>query len=288
MTVAVTGASGGVGSRVVRHLLDLEAAAPVVALTRTPEAIPKRPGLTALYASYEEPASLRDSFSAVDTLVFISSDGVAEPMRHHHTSVVSAAIEAGVGHIVYTSILDVSPDSRFYYAPVHRETEAMLAGSGISHAVARTSIFTDYFVSAWVGPALADGALLLPAASARMSLVSRDDVARALAKLAVRRTPGIVELTGPAALTGTEICQLTSAATGRKLRYVPPGDAEYRARLAREGSPDWLIEAYSTMFESVRAGRFQTVSADIRELTGAPPQSYADFIGTTSLVRSTE
>jgi hypothetical protein len=42
------------------------------------------------------------------------------------------------------------------------------------------------------------------------------------------------------------------------------------------------------MFESVRAGRFQTVSADIRDLTGAPPQSYADFIETTSLVRSTE
>jgi NAD(P)H dehydrogenase (quinone) len=48
--------------------------------------------------------------------------------------------------------------------------------------------------------------------------------------------------------------------------------------MAGDGDPEWLIEAYSSMFESVRAGRFATVSADIADLTGAPPQSYADFI----------
>jgi hypothetical protein len=31
---------------------------------------------------------------------------------------------------------------------VHRETEAILADSGVSYALARTSIFADYFVSA--------------------------------------------------------------------------------------------------------------------------------------------
>jgi hypothetical protein len=50
--------------------------------------------------------------------------------------------------------------------------------------------------------------------------------------------------------------------------------------MARRRAPDWLIEAYSTMFESVRAGRFETVSADIPDLIGAPQQSYAGFIGT--------
>jgi NAD(P)H dehydrogenase (quinone) len=167
VTVAVTGASGGVGSRVVRSLLDLEHDLDVVALTRRPDAIPTLPHLTARYANYEEPSSLRASLSSVDTLIFISSDGVAEPMRRHHAHVVAAAIEAGVRHVVYTSIVDVSPDSTFYYASVHRETEAMLADSGLSHALARTSIFADYFVSAWLAPALADGALRLPAASGR-------------------------------------------------------------------------------------------------------------------------
>jgi NAD(P)H dehydrogenase (quinone) len=51
--------------------------------------------------------------------------------------------------------------------------------------------------------------------------------------------------------------------------------------MARERAPNWLIEAYRTMFVSVRAGRFETVATDIPELIGAPQQSYAAFIRTT-------
>jgi NAD(P)H dehydrogenase (quinone) len=268
---------------VIGNLLELDPTVPVVALTRTPEAIAGSPRLTARYASYEDPSSLRDSLAAVDMLVFISSDGVAEAMRRHHAHVVAAAIEAGVAHIVYMSILDVSPDSVFYYAPVHRETEAILGDSGPGISLARTSIFADYFVSAWVAPALATGTLELPAASGRMSLVSRDDVGRALAALAIRRTTGIAELTGPDALTADEICEITQAATGARLRYEALDDRSYRALMARQGSADWLIEAYSTMFASVRAGGFEAVSADIPELTGAPQRSYAEFVGDCGL-----
>jgi NAD(P)H dehydrogenase (quinone) len=284
VTIAVTGASGGVGSRVVRSLLD-SGGQSVVALTRTPEAIPKLPRLAARHADYEDPSSLGAALHAVDTLVFISSDGVAEAVRGHHASIVSAAIEAGVGHVVYTSILDVSPDSGFYYASVHRETEAMLADSGIGCSLARTSIFADYFVSAWLAPALADGTLALPAGSGRMSLVSRDDVGHALAALAVERMPVIVELTGPEALTTAEICRITRAATARELRYVAVDERSYRNIMARDLASDWLIEAYGSMFGSVREGRFETVCADIPGLTGAPQQSYAEFLATTELVR---
>jgi NAD(P)H dehydrogenase (quinone) len=278
VTIGVTGASGGVGSRVVRRLLDLVHGAPVVALTRTPEAVPEQPGLTARHADYEDRSSLLASMRGVDTLVFISSDGVADPVRRHHANIVSAAIEAGVEHVVYTSILDISPDSGFYYAPLHRKTEAMLVDVGLGCSLARTSIFADYFASAWVTPALADGDLALPAATGRMSLVTRDDVARALAALAVERMPAIVELTGPAALTAAEICEFTRATTGRELSYSAIDEPSYRDLMARDRAPDWLIEAYSSMWTSVREGRFETVSADISGLTGSPQQSYAEFL----------
>jgi NAD(P)H dehydrogenase (quinone) len=283
--MAVTGASGGVGSRVVRRLLELDPRILVVALTRTPEAVPKLPRLTARFAHYEQPRSLRESLRGVETLVFISSDGVVEDMRRHHANVVASAIAAGVGHTVYTSIVDCSPDSGFYYAAVHRETEAMLEDSGLGHSLARTSIFADYFVSAWVAPALASGVLALPTASGRMSLVTRDNVAHALAALAVRATPVTVELTGPEALPATDVCRIAQGATGRRLRYEALDDPSYRASMARQGAPDWLIEAYSTMFASVRAGRFETVSVDIPELTGTPAQSFAAFLTTTPLRR---
>jgi NAD(P)H dehydrogenase (quinone) len=90
---------------------------------------------------------------------------------------------------------------------------------------------------------------------------------------------GILELTGPAALTAGEISQATEAVTGRRLRYLALEEDDYRQRLARDNAPDWLIEAFTSMFRSVREGRFEAVSADVPRLTGEPQQSYADFLG---------
>jgi NAD(P)H dehydrogenase (quinone) len=276
--IGVTGASGGVGSRVVRHLLARADPPPLVALARRPHAVPDAGRLTVRRADYDDRLSLRVAFADVDTLVFVSSDGVAEEVRRHHEHIVAAAIDAGVEHVVYTSIVDVSPDSRFYYAAVHRETEALVAESGLSHCLARTSIFADYFVSTWIAPALEEGTLALPAGAGRMSLVSRNDAARALAVAAVSRCEGVIELTGPAALTGDEISQSTEAATGRRLRYVALEEEAYRQRLARGQAPSWLIDAFTSLFAAVQEGRFELVSPDIPRLTGEPQQPYAEFI----------
>ena len=276
--IAVTGASGGVGSRVVRHLLARPNPPPVVALARRPHAVPDAPRLTVRPADYDDPSSLRDGFSGVRTLVFVSSDGVAESMRRHHEHVIAAAIDAGVEHVVYTSIVDVSPDSSFYYAAVHRETEALLAKSGLGHCLARTSIFADFFVSTWIAPALGEGTLALPTDAGRMSLLSREDAARTLAVAAVSGCEGIVELTGPAALTAGEISRITEAETERRLRYVALEEEAYRQRLARDRAPGWLIDAFTSMFASVEEGRFEVVSADVPRLTGEPQQPYAEFI----------
>ena len=278
MVIAVTGASGGVGSRVVRRLLAGADPAPVVALARRPHAVPDAARLIVRQCDYDDPVSLRDAVGDVQTLVFISSDGVAESMRRHHEHVIVAAIDAGVERIVYTSIVDIAPDSGFYYTAVHRDTEALLAESGIGHCLARTSIFADFFLSTWIAPALDRGTLALPAGAGRMSLLSRDDAARALAAVAVSDREGTLELTGPAALTADEISHITEEVTGRRLRYLALDEGAYRRSLADDHAPGWLIEAFSSMFASVREGRFEVVSADIARLTGEPQQSYAEFI----------
>jgi NAD(P)H dehydrogenase (quinone) len=192
--------------------------------------------------------------------------------------VIAAAVDAGVEHLVYTSIIDVSAESGFYYAAIHRETEALLAESGLRHGLARTSIFADYFVSTWLAPALEEGALALPAGSGRMSLVTRADVARAVAFAAATRREEAMELTGPEALTADEISRIAAATKGRSLRYLALDDEAYRERLARAETPDWLIEAYSTMFNSVREGRFELVSGDIPRFTGERQHSFAEFL----------
>ncbi|MEU6860179.1 NAD(P)H-binding protein [Glycomyces sp. NPDC046736] len=273
--LGVTGATGGVGSGVVRHLL-AAGRDDVVALARRPDAVPAAPGLAARYADYDEPGLLEAAMRGLDVLVMVSSDGLAATMERHHRNVIAAADAAGVGRIVYTSILDVDPGTGFYYAPGHQVTEALLADR--PHLLARTSVFADFFAETWLDSASGTGKLALPLGEAGMSLVAREDVSRALAAAVLDGGEGVLELTGPEDATGDRIAALATEATGVPLAYKPISDGEYRARLRAEGEPEWLIEAYASMFTSVREGRFAAAPGDIERLTGKAPMSIGDFL----------
>jgi NAD(P)H dehydrogenase (quinone) len=116
-----------------------------------------------------------------------------------------------------------------------------------------------------------------------MSLVTREDTARALAVAAISCGEEVIELTGPAALTADEIARITQSVTGRQLRYVALEEEAYRQRLAADQAPDWLIEAFTSLFAAVSEGRFELVSVDVPKLTGEPQQPYAEFIRTAVL-----
>ncbi|MGH8876960.1 MAG: NAD(P)H-binding protein [Stackebrandtia sp.] len=276
--IGVTGPTGGVGSVVVRHLLDAPGRPRVVALARRPEAIRPELNLSSRHADYDDPRSLVAALRGV----FVSSDGRAETMQRHHRNVIAAAKTAGVDYIVYTSILDIARQSRFYYSPGHQETEALLSASGLDHCMARTSVFADFFTDTWLAPALEHGELALPLGEGAMSLVSRQDVGMGLAAAVTARKQGVLNLTGPRAVTAAQACRTAAAVTGRELRFRGLPEADYRALMAGQGDPQWLITAFTTMFQSVEAGAFALAAGDVEALTGEPPQSYADYLRHTS------
>ena len=84
---------------------------------------------------YEDPASLRSAFTGIERLLFISSSAM-EGRVAQHRNVVDAARAAGVSLIAYTSVLhaDRSP---LGLAEDHRQTEALLAASGVPYVLLR-------------------------------------------------------------------------------------------------------------------------------------------------------
>lgn len=119
--ILVTGATGHVGGEVVRRLAKrgqnvsamVRDANAATACRRLPASMPLR------VADYEDIPALRTAFEGVDVLVLISSDGAASAVRRHHANTIEAAAEVGVGHIVFTSILDTSELSPFYFSSVY-------------------------------------------------------------------------------------------------------------------------------------------------------------------------
>ncbi|WP_405643101.1 NAD(P)H-binding protein [Streptomyces uncialis] len=278
MRIAVTGAAGSLGGRVVQLLAD-RAGVDVVAMTRRrlpAEAFP--PQVEIAVADYADPPALRAALKGVDTLVLVSSDGPDARVLLHHRNVVAAVAAERVGHVAALSSVDADMASPFCYAVVNRLTEDLLLASGVPCSFARASLYIEFF-QAWLTEARATGLLRLPAADGRVSLVARDDVARALAALAVGEPTGRHhDITGPESVDLAGIASITAEAWETPVVYVDIPADTYCAETAATGLDPWWLYAFSSMFASVREQRWDRVRNDYTQLTGRSPLALRDVL----------
>jgi NAD(P)H dehydrogenase (quinone) len=245
---------------------------------RQPAHSSRSPHVTTAQADYADAAALRAALSGVDTLVFVSSDGEAVNVLHHHQNVVHAASDAGVAHIVALSGLDADLASPFCYAVTYGHTERLLHDSGCEASIARASIFREFFLQ-FLTAARTQGEIRLPAANGRISLVSRADVGRCLAALAVAAPTGRHhDLTGPEAPDLPVIAAIAGQQWNISVTYVELTPAEYQIEMAKAGVDPWWCYAFSTMFDSVRQQRWERVTDEVLRLTHRRPRSIRDLL----------
>jgi NAD(P)H dehydrogenase (quinone) len=266
MRIAVTGAAGQLGGQVVELLSGEHEVVGVVRREQPPHARARW-----ALADYDDPGALRAAFAGADTLVFVNSDGPITEVMRHHEHIIGAAAASGVAHIAALSSLDADLASPFCYAHMAGRTERMLAESGCGVSTARASIYTEFFAR-WLTAARVSGQVRLPAGDGRISLVSRADVGRTLAALALAGPTGRTHaITGPEALDVDELAAIAGATWGVPIEYVALTPHDYAAETAGAGEDAWWLYAFSSMFASIREGRWAEVSADAAELLGHPP-----------------
>jgi NAD(P)H dehydrogenase (quinone) len=198
--IVVSGASGQLGRRTVEHLRERTDAARVRALSRTHEKVADL-GVATGPADFDDPDALTRAFDGAERLLLISTPGPDERRLAQHANAVQAAAKAGVGHVIYTSVVHATdPDNPSPVAGDHAATERALADSGLTRTILRVNWYTDLLL--WSAPAaVAGGVLADNAGEGGTAYVTRDDVAAvAAALLAEGGYEGdLLDVTGPAA-----------------------------------------------------------------------------------------
>ena len=283
-TLLVTGAAGQLGQRVIHHLLESEGISParVVAATRNPEKLADlaAKGIEVRKADFDDAASLPAAFAGVDRLLIISTDALATPGQRltQHKAAVDAAKQAGVKHILYTSM--PNPDkSLVTFAPDHLGSENAVRASGVGYTILRNAWYLDNYLLS-LPHNLDVGKWYTSTGQGHIACIAREDCARAIAAALASNSSesAIYTLTGSMANTTEEVAAIATDIAGRPLDVVQVTDEQLAQGMTGAGLPSFVVEMLVSADANIRAGNFNLVTGDFTKLTGTEPQSLRDFL----------
>ena len=267
----VTGASGQLGRLVVQRLLETVPAARIVAAVRRPAAVDDLAarGVQVRRADYDQPEGWDAVLAGIERVLLISSDAVGRRVVQHGR-VIEAARRAGAA-LAYTSVLraDSSP---LGLAAEHRQTEALLRGSGVPFVLLRNGWYTENHAGA-IPAALAHGALLGSAGEGRIASAARADYADAAAAVLTSPEPWngeVLELAGDEAYTLYEFAAEIARHSGRPVRYANLPEAEYEAALRGAGLPAALAHLLADSDAAAAEGALFDDGGALSRLIGRP------------------
>jgi NAD(P)H dehydrogenase (quinone) len=280
----VSGASGHLGQAVINHLLTTYNVPPskIIATTREPaklKALAEK-GVHIRDADFNDEAHLTKAFAGATKLLLISTNAMEPGVRlQQHAKAVKAAENAGVAHVVYTSM--PSPvGSAILFAPDHEGTEKALTDSKLAgFTVLRNNwYFENLFMS--LPQALASGTQYSAAAQGKTAFIARDDLARAAAATLVSNNAGknTFTLSGPHQYTVDDIAKLASAATGKPLNVVHVPVEGLVQGMIGAGLPEGMARLFASFDDATARGNLSGTAADFKAITGVEPQSLEPWL----------
>ncbi|HVH46286.1 MAG TPA: NAD(P)H-binding protein [Labilithrix sp.] len=276
-TLLVTGASGHLGRRVLDLLLAAGTRS-IIATTRYPDRLGDfaRRGVVVRFADFDNPESLPPAFAGAHRMLLVSTNATdgADRRQREHLAAISAAEQAGVEHLVYTSMARADT-SRLSSAADHLATERRLVAGSVEYTILRENLFTEMLLSV-LPYSITHGVLPSLPGDGGAAYISRDDCAyaasRALISCSGRQT---FELTGPEVIRRAVLARLTANVTGRDVSYVALPSQELVRRHEAAGLP---ASSLLPIEQAIADGEFAFTTTDFFRLTGRQPAEVHDYL----------
>ncbi len=253
MKVAITAASGQLGTHVVEAVLAQLPSANIVGLARTPTKA-KHLGIEIRPGDYNEKDVLEESLQSVDAVLLVSGMDAPERRIEQHRNVIEAARNAGVKKIVYTSVQGAEEATAF--SPIvqsNRQTEEDVRSSGMAWAIGRNGIYIEPDIE-YLETYRNAGGITNCAGDGRCGYTTRPELAYAYARLLTedKHNGNTYNLHGEA-ITQYELADCLNSAFGTDLSYTPMTVEEYRVdRVAELG--EFIGTVITGIYQGIRDG----------------------------------
>jgi uncharacterized protein YbjT (DUF2867 family) len=274
--ILVTGATGTVGSEVVRRLL--AAGVRPRAFVRDPDKARRRLGgqVDHVVGDLDRPETIEAALAGVERVFLLTTQSSRQP--DWERGVIEAAARAGVAHAVKLSVFRADEASPLRIARQHGQVERALERSGLASTIVRPVFFMQNLLAM-----VRDGAIYTAAGDGRVAMVDARDVAAVtVAALTGAGHEGkTYTLTGPEALRFDDVASRLSKQSGRQIRHVRVSQEQVCAALQAAGVAAWFAGDMAKLHGMLAAGYEDVVTNDVRAVTGSPPHTLDQFLRDT-------
>ncbi|MGH3415123.1 MAG: NmrA family NAD(P)-binding protein [Actinocrinis sp.] len=277
---AVIGATGRVGSKVVRLLL--ERGTTVRALVRNTEKartlFGDAPGLEIVSPRLDDPAAVAAALTGADT-AFVAMGSAGLEGNLQRVVIQAAAATPGLRQFVRLSVLNAGPDSFGLNQRGHWDIDFAAQLAGLPYSTIRPSIFSASLLIAapevrasrtWTG--LAD--------TGRVALSDDRDAAEAVVR--VLTDPATWgrhhDLTGPRLVSWPQALEALSAELGEKVTFRAVDAFELVRRLVSLGVAPGQAQLLVTREWAILAGENERTTTTVEQLTGHAPRTVEDYL----------
>ena len=299
MKVLVTGATGKVGSEVVKALL--QRGAGVRALTRKqpkPGALMIKDvehigleekakvlipdGVEIAVGDLSDPVSVAEAIKGVDTLfLLIGSESVIVELTQALIA-YGLAQKAGLKHVTYVSVYKADQFLEVpHFAAKYAVEEAIRAG-GMPYTIVRPAYFAQN--ERGLKPALTGlGVYPIPAGNEGLAVVDIRDIAEATAISLTKEghSGKTYDLVSSEMLRGLDAAATWSKLLRKDVAYAGHADFDgFEAQLRKTGNPSWVAYDLRVMFQGFIERGFSNTEAQTARfaaLLGHEPRTYSSF-----------
>jgi uncharacterized protein YbjT (DUF2867 family) len=280
MTTAVMGATGRVGSEVVRGVL--ARGDTVAALVRDPEKARRTfgepDGLHIRLTRLDDPRDLTEALDGIRTL-FIAMGAVGIEGVIQRIAVNAAARVSSIEQVTRLSVLNTSADSLGLNQRAHFSIDQFATSTAVPYSTIRPAIFSASLLAAapevrasrtWTGLA----------GTGRMALIDHRDAAEAGVHVLTDRAlwGAHHDLTGPVPMSWPEALELLSAELGEPITFRVATEAELLERLTGAGVSAGAAELLVAREWAIVAGENDFTTDAFQAITGRAPRTVAEFL----------
>ncbi|MBO9729826.1 MAG: SDR family oxidoreductase [Chitinophaga sp.] len=276
--ILITGATGTVGTQLVKNLLSTDTSFRILARTKDQgELMDNLPQAKIAFGDLSDNDSLLQALQGIEKAFLLTNS--SEHAEQLQLNFVNTAHKAGVKHIVKLSQFAADKSSPVRFLRYHAIVENRIKELGMNYTFLRPNLFMQGLI-AFAHQIKYEHKFYGSIGKAVVSAVDIRDIAAVAAKALTEsgHEDKIYNITGNEAISHYQMAEIFSRVLGKEIAYIDLTPEQMREALTAARFPEWQADGLMEDFAHYAKGEAGAVYHTVHDITGKAAINFEQFV----------